>query len=758
MARGKDEGGKDAARFTLEIPLDASGLETVAADAREQEVRVVAQDRSGGLHGTSVKLTAGEEAKASLTFDAHPGALRIAIGPAAATDDEVMGLQTLTTDVATRKWGGEATLALPPIVVSSYWWWWWWRWCRTFTVRGRVTCPDGSPVPGAEVCAFDVDWWFLWSSQQQVGCATTNLDGTFEITFRWCCGWWPWWWWRRRVWRIDDLLAGQIHDVLRVRPDLELARVGQQPSLAAFEHVLGDETLRRARTVRAADVDALPGLRDRLLAVLPKAPQLEAFHVWPWYPWRPWWDCAPDLIFRVTQDCDQPGQVILQETIFDTRWNVDPLTTVNLVVSDEACCVPRCPTHPCDELDCLVLDTVCGNPFTNVGGNPGAAPTPVGYLSPGPVPADTTTHHRAFGGVIPIDKNPDDLAGVDYYEIEVFDDDPMVLDWVPLPPGAEVDFNRRYWDLFNVPHNNPALFKFQDIAGHRVVETRRHFEENDPLKWPDEPGGGATTAIWLSTNYSLLLPLDTTAFPDGTYRFRVVGWEEGGPMGLQNRRVIPVCGSEDDNEFVLTFDNRVTNAAAAHDPTHNCGMGVHLCTTEPDSHISAVRVNGVQVDPCDNIAYDSDATVEIDFLARDDDDHLGYYVLEASWGLNQTVNLLDRPAASVTPVVVGTPTGWAAGQSTGNYGTALTQGAVAPHWTGGRYTLSVPLAEAFPEPCCYQLELRAFKRVVVGYGSGCYGYVVSQNGNRTEYSLGVGVCGPSVIAATPIQLPAVTPG
>jgi hypothetical protein len=68
------------------------------------------------------------------------------------------------------------------------------------------------------------------------------------------------------------------------------------------------------------------------------------------------------------------------------------------------------------------------------------------------------------------------------------------------------------------------------------------------------------------------------------------------------------------------------------------------------------------------------------------------------------------------------------------------QGADEPHWRGGRYTLSVPLDEAFPDPCCYQLELRAYKRTVVGHTSGCYGYHVSVNGNRTEYSIGVGVC------------------
>lgn len=259
---------KRGGKFTLTVPIDASGIDLSPGDDNAQEVRVVARDRSGALSGTSVKLSSGKSAKAKLSFGSDPGPLHIAVGPAEATDEEVMALQTLTVDVSRRKWAGEPSIELQPVVVTSYWWWWWRRWCRTFTVRGRVTCPDGSPVPGAEVCAFDVDWWFIWSSQQQVGCATTNVDGTFEITFRWCCGWWPWWWWRARRWQLDDLLASRVNEVLRPRPDLTLGRIEHQPSLAAFEHVLGDETLRTARTIRSDDVNALPGLREELLTRL----------------------------------------------------------------------------------------------------------------------------------------------------------------------------------------------------------------------------------------------------------------------------------------------------------------------------------------------------------------------------------------------------------------------------------------------------------------------------------------------------------
>ncbi|MBZ0302884.1 MAG: hypothetical protein K8J31_24275, partial [Anaerolineae bacterium] len=93
------------------------------------------------------------------------------------------------------------------------------------------------------------------------------------------------------------------------------------------------------------------------------------------------------------------------------------------------------------------------------------------------------------------------------------------------------------------------------------------------------------------------------------------------------------------------------------------------------------------------------------------------------------------------------------------YGEALGQGATAPFWGGGRYRLTVNVAEAFPEPCCYQLELRAWKRTTVGYQSGinfvCHtGYA---HDNLTEYTLGVGVCGNNDTPTLPGTIGTVAP-
>ncbi len=159
-----------------------------------------------------------------------------------------------------------------------------------------------------------------------------------------------------------------------------------------------------------------------------------------------------------------------------------------------------------------------------------------------------------------------------------------------------------------------------------------------------------------------------------------------------------MCGTNDDNRFVLTFDNR-TITAVGHDPSHNCGP-IHQCTVEPDTHILDVRINGVSVAPCD--VAQPEGPLEIDFLVTDPDGHLARYDLRARFGLSGVQPLLGLGTITpLTPAAVG-PT----------YGQAISavpnQGAVAPHWYGGTYRLTVADAkDAFKTPCCYLIELRA---------------------------------------------------
>lgn len=744
-SQGKKGGGGGQGAYRLTVPIDASQVE----DRGDVEtLKVVGRDGDGRIQGQTVELDADGQGSATLSFDEHPGRLKVYVGPGDAGDEELPKLQTLQYTVAGRQWAGEQELELAPVEVPLYYWRWWLTWCRTFEVRGRVICPDGSPVPGAEVCAFDVDWFFIWSSSQKVACATTDINGTFSMEFRWCCGWWPWWWWRNRVWRLNDELASRIQHLARRNPSLDLGAIrGDQPSLASFRPLLEggragdvDITSMNVEAVLRKDVGLLKQFRERLVTELPPAPELEQFHVWPWWPWWPWWDCTPDLIFEVTQDCAGVVETIVDEDVSDTRWNVSDPLTVTLVANEEACCRPLpCQEPPCHEGECIIIDRVCQTPLEHVGGN-GAVPTPAGYLNPGSVSANTEDDDRPFGGIVPVYKNPGDLLGVDYLEFEYSDDGGTT--WKPLPAGAGVDFTRLHWDTGISPPSTPAPFNFDSTSfpGHTVLETREHREGVIGGTW-DVPGADHW---WLSMNWDLLIPIDSTVFPDGTYHFRVIGWNDGGGGNLVNRTEIPVCGKEDElNRMVLTFDNRAVTPVG-HDPSHFCG-GIHVCTVEPDTHILEVRINGTSVGPCDTIDA-STGTLEVKFLVVDtpagpgQPGHLGSYFLQSRWGLNQSRHLLDKPSANVT-AISGGPSGWRPGQKRGNYGTAVVhQGAVPPDWSGGTFVLEMDVQDAFPEPCCYQLHLGARKRTVLGRKSGlgfsCHG----RHWNRTQYHLGVGVC------------------
>ena len=471
-------------RFSLTIPLDGSGIEEIKTGTA---VKIIAKDREDKVYAQTVKIGANKKAEATFRFPRHPGPLRVVMGPSDATDEELLGLQTLSFDVSTRHWAGKAALKLVPVRIPPYYWHWWLRWCRTFTIRGQVVCPDGSPVPAAEVCAFDVDRWFIWSSTQMIGCATTDINGAFEIKFRWCCGWWPWWWWRLREWTRDPLLAERLRKVLLQRPDLRLSpTVSNQPTLEVFNTLLAEEGLDANRPLKPEDVSTMEQIRKSLLLKLPAAPELEALRIWPWYPWYPWWDCTPDVIFKVTQDCLEPGTVLVDETIADTRWNIPNPLDVTLVANELACCPTQCQDPPCDEGDCLVYARVCHNPISAIGGNTGAPPVPPaleGYLHPNAVTAGTAAYNgdRPYGGIVNVWKNSGDMLDVDYYSVE-YDDG---SGWSPLPAGGGVTI-RRYWLLYDnststwTSGSETFPYDASTFPGYTVYESREHFEANGP--------------------------------------------------------------------------------------------------------------------------------------------------------------------------------------------------------------------------------------------------------------------------------------
>jgi hypothetical protein len=55
--------------------------------------------------------------------------------------------------------------------------------------------------------------------------------------------------------------------------------------------------------------------------------------------------------------------------------------------------------------------------------------------------------------------------------------------------------------------------------------------------------------------------------------------------------------------------------------------------------------------------------------------------------------------------------------------------ATSPTWHGGALRLTVPANAAFPEPCCYQLNLAAYKRTIVNCDGSLHGHA-----NASTYS------------------------
>jgi len=197
------------------------------------------------------------------------------------------------------------------------------------------------------------------------------------------------------------------------------------------------------------------------------------------------------------------------------------------------------------------------------------------------------------------------------------------------------------------------------------------------------------------------------------------------PLGGE---VLPVCdlpgAAVQDNRWVLHFNNRLDPDPAAIVP---CGSNsTHLCVTQPNTHIISVKVNGVEVGVCGTVDA-AVGTLEIEFLAEDLTGNLGSITLRSIYGSGSAPYLLPlQPGATLTLL-----SGDYAAQ---NYAAAVAAGATRPVWKGGRMLLTMPAHLAFPEPCCYDLELDAACRTIVSCSTTYW--------NRSDFTVGVGVCPP----------------
>ncbi|MBL8294583.1 MAG: carboxypeptidase regulatory-like domain-containing protein [Bryobacterales bacterium] len=691
----------------LIIPIDAA--QVAQRERGEQKLKVAVQDRAGKVRSEIVSI---EQGKAEIRFEVDPKqALSVAVGPATASDEDIFRLQTLTARVSPAQWRDQRSLTIATVIVTPVWWRQWLRWCRDFVIEGRVICADGSPVPGAEVRAFDVDYFWWWSSISQTGpAAITDSTGNFTIKFRWCCGWLPIWWWRLRAWRLEPDLVDRIQPVLKLNPNLKFREPHPVPS---FDMVaLNPQPLPpRPDPIspvlalnRQLDPSVIPALRDRLVRVLPQVPELERLRIWPWFPWTPWLDCTPDLIFRVTQNCGGTApKVIVNESVFQTRWDVPTNLNVTLIANQEACCLPDPGDEP--EGDCALFTKVCLIPVNQIGGNSGADPAPVGYADPG-------GRDRPFSGVVSLYGQFGSAAQADFYELEYTPHGAGA--WAPVPASALLAITRGYFDSTLAFPNQwqSAAFPVISAGGHQLYESRQHYEDTHPPANWGTPFGRS----WYTDPDHIASIQTVGVFPDGAFDFRLMGYKAAsdGTPDLTTGRLLDGCGNNQaNNQLAVRFDNRVVGPAIP--------GTVHVNTTEPDCGITAVRIGGVPVAPCGAQQLQPGTPLEIDFFATDPDGHLDHYDLEVKYDLGSVKNLLN-------PAQVGTLslTPLAGGPAGPDYSQAVTlpQTAVRPTWNGGSLRLRIDDAsKVFPKTCCYLIELTVWKR-----------NIVNCNGNLSYYN------------------------
>lgn len=745
--------------FKLHVPLDASGIKDFDPD---RPVKVVIQSSERTTYSNTVQFDEKGKGAVEFAFSEQPGALRVMVGPPDASDEEMAGLQTLGFNIPAHRWLKEKKIKLDAVRISPYYWHWWLIWCRYFTIRGRVLCADGSPVPGATVCAYDMDWWWWWMSKQQVGCATTDETGAFEIKFRWCCGWWPWWWWWHRFWYLEPALVDRINPILERLPELEkIPTPGPKPDLSVFEEFLGEEfaelnipqqKLQASPALKeiskgskeiafqarsTIDFSVLPELRKKLLKVLPDAPELKKLCIWPWWPWYPWRDCTPDIIFKVTQTCEEAERIIVDEGFTDVRWNIPTLLNVTLYANNEACCIDDTP-DPVG--NCVNITHACWDPVATIGGNLSAPPTPEGYKNPGII---SSAGDRPYAGNISIRGIFGSLAGADYYEFEWYNSASGA--WESLPLGTFSGFTRSYFgpQLPTGPIDTYYIsFPVEPIDGKHVIKTRLYFEQNNGFGTWEVPGPGSR---WWMNNKDMLLNWHTqNNFANGTYKLRVKTYRlnlDGTltPMPEPphpNPGILHQCGTSppQDNYIVLRTDNRVETGGPNDAHGHPCGTGtVHYCTTEPDTCFLSIKIlhsDGTEdnIAACGKYTINDTDMLQVDFVAHDPEGHLSLYTLKATYGVNLARNLLAL-GGTLTPSPV--PVAWApaAAQVGPNYANALLTGATSPTWNGGAIRLTLKAKDAFPETCCYQLELRAHKRTIVNCHHSLWGHI-----NYSEYS------------------------
>ena len=698
----------------LRIPIN---LSAIPAEERSQQTLRVAAQSGGEIVSTVVRAVEGQ-ATAELEINAK-GTVTIAIGPEQTSAADLFRRSTVTATVRPIVNGGTLEYAVKPILVTLPIWRLWLRWCRAFTITGRVVGADGSPVPSAQVSAFNVDWFWWWSSTGQVGpTAVTDPDGNFTIDFTWCCGWLPWYWWELRQWRLDPVLVSKIEPILRLNPGLhvnppnpELGLSFSAPTLTPVHrpNPVAAAVLQGPRPVTTASLlnpTTLVEMREKFLAVLPAVPEFVRFCLWPWCPWTPWFNCDPNIIFRATQNCGGETSVIVNENIFDARIDIPTNLNVTLTANSEACTIPTQPGQP--QGACFLFTGTCGVDATDIGATGTGALA--GLVSPGGEDRPFTGQLNIYGqfGYTAADLHYADYYGLQYRPASLSEPNPAP--WQAVPAAALLAFDRGYFDATKPygsqwfsPEFAPQPMPVSGSPGVFVQAymSRQFYELSNPTP-PNDWGDVLNGQSWTS-EADLTAAIDTTGFlSNGGYEFQVLAYTlqpdgtllaNGAPNGCGQPNA---AGINYNNDFTLFVANPVPGSV------------------EPDASINSVLINGALLPPCgiETLPTGVPFSFAVNFTASDAEGYLDSYSLSLQWGTNAPVSLVS---CGCSPGTCGLSTTQAGVEVGPCYADAVTEGAIRPVWNGGVMTLTVADAQTLVHStsCAYDLILTVYKRNIV---------------------------------------------
>ena len=675
------------------------------------------------------------EIKYSLSFENEnqkPMGVRLLVSPDV-PDEQVSVVESQSQWVPAKAFAKESTakvqLSLPARLYLT-----WLNFCRTYTIRGRVICRRwawnpilhrfticDAPVRGALVNAYDVDR-FLWLYlRDKVGSAFTDVNGNFEIKFKWCC----WWWfpWIIDKWQIDPNILKKIKDLFaQVQFPFPIPLPDPAPDFNFFQNLISSINQSSPQISGLSEqltTENFTSLGEQLVKILPASPELERLKIWPWYPL---FDCKPDIVFNVTQDCGQGEQTIYTELNTQTRWDIDTvLDGVTLIANDNACCGSFCCDDPSDE-DCLIFHGIgCGGyPIDHI--EQDLTSPLLGFANPG-------SADRPFGGTIRILGVFGDGSNVDYYKLQRRRISPSPTGWEDLAEEEVGSFTRGHW-LGVFPWIQNEVVKLLPVAGENLLRTvSRYREEHPEVDTSADPSNSDWLTNWITANSSSPLP----GLADGVYELRIIGYEyDEANDQLINQQIMALCpppGQEVDPSAHSTFRIRLDNRNAIYSAN-----SVHIDTDEPGCdfpNICAVKINEGAVDercvdPCGFARVSAGDTITIYFKASDSDGHLDEYFLTAHWAESEVFNVISAGTLEAQ-----TPSDSLVGPHYDNTFSDPTQMSYRtansidrPFWYGGNYKVTVTVGATIPsnthkafETCCaFLLRLRVWKRTTNGCG------------------------------------------